>query len=161
MYTLYSIVYMLSSASFRAANPYLKVRGMRGSLQTLHARIGDSYLVKTTDGRSVPVVFVAEFQEEGAFQGPQIIISQDTLATIPGTNGSTLPAQYSTIYTTVLDASLKSVQTQVSQNFPTATLVTAQDLLQRRQTQVDQIRLFLRIVGLLEWLISTRSSIRC
>ncbi len=117
--------------------------------QTLHAHIGSTYTVKTTDGRSIPVTIVAEFQEGGAFQGPQIIISQDTLAAIPGTNGSTLPTQYSTIYTTVPDANLKSVQTQISQNFPTVTLVTAQDLLQRRQTQVDQIRLFLRIVGLL------------
>ncbi len=117
--------------------------------QTLHAHIGSNYTVKTTDGQSIPVIVAAEFQEGGAFQGPQVILSQNTLATILGTNGSTLPEQYTTIYTTVPGANLKSVQTQISQNFPTVTLVTAQDLLQRRQTQVDQIRLFLRIVGLL------------
>ena len=117
--------------------------------QTLHAHIGSSYTVKTTDGRSVSVTIAAEFQEGGAFQGPQIILSQDTLAAIPGTNGSALPQQYTTIYTTEPNTNLKSVQIQISQNFPTVTLVTAQDLLQRRQTQVDQIRLFLRIVGLL------------
>ena len=110
---------------------------------------GNSYTVKTTDGRSIPVIVTAEFQEGGAFQGPQIIISQDTLDAIPGTNGSALPAQYTSIYTTVPDANLKLVQTQINQNFPTVTLITAQDLLQRRQSQVDQIRLFLRIVGLL------------
>ncbi|GAC1421888.1 MAG: hypothetical protein NVS4B1_03540 [Ktedonobacteraceae bacterium] len=117
--------------------------------QTLHAHIGSHYSVKTADGRSIAVTIAAEFQEGGAFQGPQIIISQDTLATISGTNGSILPQQYTTIYTIVPDANLKSVQTQISQNFPTVTLITAQDLLQRRQSQVDQIRLFLRIVGLL------------
>ncbi len=117
--------------------------------QTLHAHIGSSYMVKTADGRSLSVVIVAEFQEGGAFQGPQILISQDALATVPGPNGSRLPEQFTTIYTTVPDANLKSVQTQISQNFPTVTLITAQDLLQRRQSQVDQIRLFLRIVGLL------------
>jgi len=117
--------------------------------QTLHTHIGSSYTVKTADGRSIPVMLAAEFQEGGAFQGPQILVSQDALAAIPGTNGSTLPEQYTTIYTMVPDANLKAVQTQISQNFPTVTLITAQDLLQRRQSQVDQIRLFLRIVGLL------------
>ena len=117
--------------------------------QTLNAHIGSTYIVKTTDGRSVPITIAAEFQEGGAFQGPQIIIAQDALSAIPGSDGSLLPAQYSTIYTTLPSANLSSVQAQISQNFPTVTLITAQDLLQRRQSQVDQIRLFLRIVGLL------------
>ncbi|GAC1624059.1 MAG: hypothetical protein NVS4B11_19180 [Ktedonobacteraceae bacterium] len=117
--------------------------------QVLNAHIGSTYSVKASDGRLIPVTIAAEFQEGGAFQGPQIIIAQDALAAIPGTNGSLLPAQYSTVYTTVPDANIKSVRAQISQNFPTVTLITAQDLLQRRQSQVDQIRLFLRIVGLL------------
>ena len=117
--------------------------------QTLNAHIGSIYNVKTTDGRLVPITLAAEFQEGGAFQGPQILIARDTLATIPGADGSLLPATYSTVYTTLPAANLQSVQAQVSQNFPAVTLVTAQDLLQRRQSQVDQIRLFLRIVGLL------------
>lgn len=117
--------------------------------QTLNAHIGSTYTVKTTDGRLVPITIAAEFQEGGAFQGPQIVIAQDALAAIPGVNGSPLPAHYSTVYTTLPSANLSSVQAQISQNFPTVTLITAQDLLQRRQSQVDQIRLFLRIVGLL------------
>ncbi len=117
--------------------------------QTLNAHIGSTYTVKTTDGRSIPITIAAEFQEGGAFQGPQIIIAQDALSAIPGSDGSLLPAQYDTVYTTLPSANLSSVQAQISQNFPTVTLITAQDLLQRRQSQVDQIRLFLRIVGLL------------
>ncbi len=117
--------------------------------QTLHAHIGSTFTVKTTDGRSIPVTLAAEFQEGGAFQGPQMIIAQSAFNTISSTNGSPLPEQYTSIYVDVPDANLKSVQAQISQNFPTVSLVTAQDLLQRRQTQVDQIRLFLRIVGLL------------
>ncbi len=117
--------------------------------QTLNAHIGSTYIVKTTDGRSVSITITAEFQEGGAFQGPQIIIAQDALSAIPGSDGSLLPAQYSTVYTTLPSANLSAVQAQISQNFPTVTLITAQDLLQRRQSQVDQIRLFLRIVGLL------------
>lgn len=117
--------------------------------QMLNAHIGSTYKVKTTDGRLVPITIAAEFQEGGAFQGPQILIAQDTLAAIPGADGSSLPATYSTVYTTLPAANLQSVQAQISQSFPTVTLITAQDLLQRRQSQVDQIRLFLRIVGLL------------
>ena len=117
--------------------------------QTLHAHIGSTYTVKTTDGRSIPITIAAEFQEGGAFQGPQIIVAQNTLTAIPGANASPLPEQYSTVYTTLPTKNLASVQAQISQNFPTVTLITAQDLLHRRQSQVDQIRLFLRIVGLL------------
>ncbi|GAC1397967.1 MAG: hypothetical protein NVSMB49_04740 [Ktedonobacteraceae bacterium] len=117
--------------------------------QTLHAHIGNTYNVKTTDGRVIPITIAAEFQEGGAFQGPQIILAQHALNAIVGTSGSSFPEQYNTIYTTVPDANLKSVQAQINQNFPTVSLITAQDLLQRRQSQVDQIRLFLRIVGLL------------
>lgn len=118
-------------------------------LQMLNAHIGSTYKVKTTDGRLVPITIAAEFQEGGAFQGPQILIAQNTFAAIPGADGSSLPATYSTVYTTLPAANLQSVQAQISQSFPTVTLITAQDLLQRRQSQVDQIRLFLRIVGLL------------
>ncbi len=117
--------------------------------QTLNAHIGSTYNIKTTDGRLVPITVAAEFQEGGAFQGPQIVIAQNTLAAIPGANGSLLPVQYSTVYATVPTTNLKLTQARISQNFPTVTLITAQDLLQRRQSQVDQIRLFLRIVGLL------------
>ncbi len=149
---------LVGQANFIAPSPNLTIQqvvhgnsvavSMRIS-QTLHAHIGSTYTVKTTDGRSIPITIAAEFQEGGAFQGPQIILAQDTLTAIPGTNSSPLPEQYSTVYTTVPDANLKAVQAQISQNFPTVTLITAQDLLQRRQSQVDQIRLFLRIVGLL------------
>ncbi len=117
--------------------------------QTLNAHIGSTYKVKTTDGRLVPITIAAEFQEGGAFQGLQILIAQDTLAALPSSDGSSLPVIYSTVYTTLPAANLAAVQAQISQNFPTVTLITAQDLLQRRQSQVDQIRLFLRIVGLL------------
>ncbi len=117
--------------------------------QNLGAHIGSTYRVKTSDGRLVPITVAAEFQEGGAFQGPQVIIAQNTLAAIPGPNGSALSEQYNTVYATVSDTNLKQVREQVSQQFPATTVITAQDLLKRRQSQVDQIRLFLRIVGLL------------
>src|SRR5256885_4886997 len=50
---------------------------------------------------------------------------------------------------TVPGSNLATVRTQLSQQFPSARVITATDLLKQRQSQVDQIRLFLRIVGLL------------
>src|SRR5437763_6734179 len=49
------------------------------SFQHLGAHIGSIYRVKTFDGRLVPITAAAEFQEGGAFLGPQIIVSQATL----------------------------------------------------------------------------------
>ncbi len=115
----------------------------------LKAHIGSVYRVKTLDGRFVPVTVAAEFQEDGVFRGPQVIISQTTLDSVPGPKGVLEPPQYGTVYMTVPAANLTSVRTQLSQQFPSARVVTATDLLKQRQSQVDQIRLFLRIVGLL------------
>ncbi len=115
----------------------------------LKAHIGSIYRIKTLDGRFVPVTVAAEFQEDGLFRGPQIIISQTTLNSVPGPKGVVEPAQYGTVYMTVPASNLATIQTQLSQQFPSARVITATDLLKQRQSQVDQIRLFLRIVGLL------------
>src|SRR5713101_73993 len=115
----------------------------------LNAHIGSTYRVKTLDGRFVPITVAAEFQEDGVFRGPQIFISQAALNATPGPRGLTEPAQYGTIYMTVPTSNLNSVKAQLSQQFPSARVITATDLLKQRQTQVDQIRLFLHIVGLL------------
>ena len=115
----------------------------------LKAHIGSAYKIKTLDGRFVKVIVAAEFQEDGVFRGPQIIISQAALDAVPGPKGVQEPAQFGTVYMTVPASKLNSVQAQLSQQFPSARVITANDLLKQRQSQVDQIRLFLRIVGLL------------
>ena len=115
----------------------------------LGAHIGSTYQVKTLDGRFVPITVAAEFLEDGVYRGPRVIISRAALEAVPGPNGLAEPAQYSTIYMTVPASNIASVRTQLSQQFPSVRVITAGDLLQQRQAQVDQIRLFLRIVGLL------------
>ena len=115
----------------------------------LGAHIGSTYQVRTLDGRLVPVRVAAEMQEDGAFRGPQVLIAQSTLAATPGPNGKVLPAVYDTVYIMVPSGQLDNVRAQLSQHLPQARITTADDLLKQRQTQVDQIRLFLRIVGLL------------
>ena len=115
----------------------------------LGAHIGSRYFVKTQDGRIVPITVAAEFQSDGEFQSTDVFISQATLQATPGPKGTIEPAQYDTIYTTVPPANLTTVRQQVGQAFPSLRITTAQDLLQRRQSQVQQISLFLHIVGLL------------
>ncbi len=115
----------------------------------LRAHIGSTYNIKTLDGRFVPVKVAAEFQEEGAFRGPQVIISQAALDSVPGPKGVLEPAQYGTVYMTVPASNQSTVRAQLTQQFPSARVITATDLLKQRQSQVDQIRLVLRIVGLL------------
>ncbi|HJT58896.1 MAG TPA: FtsX-like permease family protein [Ktedonobacteraceae bacterium] len=115
----------------------------------LNAHIGSTYEVKTLDGRYVPITVAAEIQQDGVFRGPQVIISQSALAAIPNADGVVPPAQFGTIYMTVPQANINSVKAQLNAQFPTTNVITATDLLKQRQTQVDQIRLFLRIVGLL------------
>src|SRR6266700_2741728 len=115
----------------------------------LGAHIGSTYLVKTLDGRFVPITVAAEFQQDGVFRGPQVIIAKATLDAVPGPTGVKEPSQYGVIYMTAPAANINAVKTQLGQQFPSARVNTATDLLQQRQAQVDQIRLFLRIVGLL------------
>lgn len=149
---------LLGQANFIAPSRNLTVQGVvQGNnvavssrvFQNLGAHIGSHYTVKTLDGRLVPITVVAEFQEDGVFRGPQVLIAQSTLASVPGPNGTPLPMQYGSVYMTVPGANLSQVKTLVQQTFQTARVYTAQDLLKQRQQQVEQIQLFLRIVGLL------------
>lgn len=117
--------------------------------QQLGAHIGSTYRVKTLDGRLVPVTVAAEIAEEGFFRGPQVLIAQNTLAGIAGPTGKALPVQYDTAYLTVPASQLDFVRGQINQQLQGVRITTANDLLKQRQAQVDQIRLFLRIVGLL------------
>lgn len=149
---------LVGQADFIAPSSNLTLQGVvRGNqvamsstvFNDLHAHIGSAYRVKTLDGRFVPITVAAEIQENGVFRGPQVIISQYALDAVPGPGGIALPAQYNTIYMTLPQANVNAVKTQLSQRFPSVRVITADDLLKQRQSQVDQIRLFLRIVGLL------------
>ena len=93
--------------------------------QQLGAHIGSTYRVKTLDGRLVPITVAAEFQEGGAFLGPLVIISQTALNSVPGPNGTPLPAQYDTAYMTVPTANINSVKTEIGQALPSVRVITA------------------------------------
>jgi putative ABC transport system permease protein len=116
--------------------------GSTVSLKTVPNNAGEPSLI-------VPVTVGAIFQSNGSFQGETAIVSASYLDSIPGPNGVTQPPSFDTVYMTVPSANLNSVKQELGSDYPNATLTSAQDLLKQRQQQVDQLRLFLQIVGLL------------
>jgi putative ABC transport system permease protein len=120
-----------------------------GTYAALNAHIGSMFTMKTDDGRLVPFTIVGEYKAGGAFGNGDIYMNATALAAIPTAKGALLPMTYSTVYITAPSGNVASVKTTLSNDFPNATVRTADDLLKQRQDQVNQIRLFLQIVGLL------------
>jgi predicted lysophospholipase L1 biosynthesis ABC-type transport system permease subunit len=117
-------------------------------------RKGDSVTMRTTDGRSLHVTIDGVLYDAGAFQRPQILVSLDTLAAAPSTSG--LPVSYSVVYVMVpghTDANAETAKKAIEASLPQATVTTTKDALANNENNVQSIRNFLRIVGLLALLI--------
>jgi putative ABC transport system permease protein len=116
---------------------------------TLHAHIGDQFLMKTRDGRSLTVTIGGEFRESGSFATGTLVMSAATLNALPGPNGQPLATTYSGVHANAPASLVEPVAQQLQKAFPNTRVITAQDLLRQRQQQVSQLRLFLHLVGLL------------
>lgn len=115
---------------------------------------GDSVSMRTTDGRSLHVTIAGVLFDAGAFQRPQILVSLDTFAAAPSSSG--LPVSYSVVYVMVpghTDANAATAKKAIETNLPQATVTTTKDALANNESNVQSIRNFLRIVGLLALLI--------
>src|SRR5690349_11106336 len=113
-------------------------------------RMGDSLTVRTTDGRSLTLTIDGVLFDAGAFQRPQILVSLDTFAAAPSSSG--LPVSYSVGYVMVpghTDANAATAKKAIEANLPQATVTTTKDALANNEDNVQSIRNFLRIVGLL------------
>jgi putative ABC transport system permease protein len=120
-----------------------------GTFAALNAHIGESFQVKTEDGRLVPVTVAGEYKSGPGFGNGDIYISAATLAAIPTASGKPVPTSYTSVFITAPSANVTSVENTLNNALPTANVRSASDLLKQRQNQVNQIRLFLQIVGLL------------
>ncbi|HET9980523.1 MAG TPA: FtsX-like permease family protein, partial [Ktedonobacterales bacterium] len=117
-------------------------------------KMGDSFTVRTSDGRSLTLTIDGVLFDAGAFQRPQILVSLDTYAATPSSSG--LPVSYSAVYVTVpghTDANAATAKKAIQADLPQATVTTTKDALQQNQSQIENIQTFLRIVGLLALLI--------
>ena len=115
---------------------------------------GDSVSMRTTDGRSLHVTIAGVLFDAGAFQRPQILVSLDTFAAAPSSSG--LPVSYSVVYVMVpghTDANAATAKKAIETSLPQATVTTTKDALANNENNVQSIRNFLRIVGLLALLI--------
>lgn len=123
-------------------------------LTYLGSHVGDTITVSSDDGRALTVTIAGEIESSGFFRRQEMLVSLDTYAATKSTAGK--PATYSAIYMTVpggTDANAATVQKDLQQKFPLATVTTDKDALQQDQGDVQNIRYFLQVVGLLALLI--------
>jgi putative ABC transport system permease protein len=122
--------------------------------KTLGASVGTQLTVSSDDGRVVHGTVKGIIAAKGAYQQPQILMSLHGYKAIPSSSG--VPATYNAVYVNVpdhSDANADTAKKALEKELPTTTITTTKDALQQRQDQVQNIRYFLQIVGLLALLI--------
>ena len=120
----------------------------------LNATVGDAISITSDDGRVVNGTVTGIVASAGFFQRPQALVSLDAYAALPSSSG--LPVSYSAVYVNVpghTDANANSVKSDIEQQLPTANVTTTKDALQQNASNVQNIRYFLQVVGLLSLLI--------
>ena len=93
-------------------------------------------------------------ESEGFFRRPEMLVNQTTYTALKSTAG--LPATYLAVYVNVpghTDAAADAAKKLLSDQFSTATIMTTKDALAENESQVQNIRYFLQVVGLLALLI--------
>ena len=123
-------------------------------LSQLGLKVGDSVTVTSDDGRGVNATIAGVISAAGFFRLPEMLISLTDYAASPSSSG--LPVGYNAVYVNVpghTDANAATAKTQIEQALPQANVTTASDALNQYKNQVQQIRYFLQIVGLLALLI--------
>ncbi|HEU0028204.1 MAG TPA: FtsX-like permease family protein [Ktedonobacterales bacterium] len=116
--------------------------------------VGDNISITSDDGRVVDGTVTGIVASAGYFQRPQALVSFADYSAIASSSG--LPVGYSAVYLNVpdhSDANANSVKSDIGRQLPTATVTTTKDALQQRSDDVQNIRYFLQVVGLLSLLI--------
>src|ERR1051326_3261608 len=118
----------------------------------LGVKVGTSLRVTTTQHAVINVKIVGVLKDEGAYSGGNalMIVSRDALqAASPDQAGL-----FNIVNVTTINAAVASqVEKDVKDHFSLATVTTADEALQQNQQQVDYLRKFLQIVGLMALLI--------
>ncbi|HEX6122905.1 MAG TPA: FtsX-like permease family protein [Ktedonobacterales bacterium] len=120
----------------------------------LGAHVGDTLTIETSDGSTLNVTIAGIIKGTGFFRSAQALVSLDDFAAAPNTAG--YPVTYSIVYANVpghSDANADAAKQVLEQDFQFATVTTTKDAIQNQQDNVQQIRYFLQIVGLLALLI--------
>ena len=121
---------------------------------TLGVSVGDSINITSDDGRVFDGQVAGIVASAGFFQRPQALISLDGYSSIASTSG--LPVSYGAVYANVpghTDANADKAKSAISQQLPTVNVTTTKDALQQNSSNVQNIKYFLEVVGLLSLLI--------
>lgn len=124
--------------------------------KTLGASVGQTLTISSDDGRVVKASVSGIIEAAGFFQRAQALISLDAYKGITSSSG--VPANYNAVYLNVpgdTDANADAAKKALEKvpEMQTATITTTKDALQQNQDQVQNIRYFLQVVGLLALLI--------
>jgi len=121
---------------------------------SLGVNVGDSIQVTSDDGRVFTAKIGGIIASSGFYRGQQMYMALDAYSAVPSTSG--LPATFATVYVNVpghTDANGATAKSAIGKIFPLATVTTTKDALAQNQSQVQNIRYFLEVVGLLALLI--------
>jgi putative ABC transport system permease protein len=120
----------------------------------MNAHVGDRFTVTLADGHAATVTVGGIVENGGLFQPPLLLMSYTARATFGESTAQ--PLLYNAVYADVPGHSAQRaavVEQGILGQFPSAEVVTAANLLQNNQQEVDGIRSFLRIIGLVALLI--------
>ncbi|HEX6540928.1 MAG TPA: FtsX-like permease family protein [Ktedonobacterales bacterium] len=122
--------------------------------QVFHLKVGSRFHFSSEDGRATTVTVAGIIESAGFFQGSSMLMALDAYAALPSATHQ--PITYDDIFLDVpghTDANALRVERLVRDQFPLARPTTAKQLAAGYQNQVQDIRYFLQIVGLLALLI--------
>jgi len=118
-------------------------------IDAMKVSLNDTVTIKLEDGRVLMVHVAGIYKDGGAFRGQQILISDATVNATLSSSGKAIAPAFTDVYTTVDSSKLAAVKKEISQQYQTATISTAQDQLKQQESNISNIRFFLQIVGLL------------
>ncbi len=123
-------------------------------LKTLNVQVGDTIAVHTGTRGVIQAHISGVVKNTAIFQGDVVLVALNYYQGLH--DGSNQPVGYPVIYVDVpghSDATASTVKAAIKAQLPQATITTTQDALQQAKDQVQQIRYFLQIIGLLALLI--------
>lgn len=130
----------------------------RDLMQSLNLHVGQTLTITTDTGRTANLDIGGVVANTGFFAGrPDMLISEQQYLALPSLSGAGAATDsYTWIWVNVpghSDAAASATAAEIVHHFPLTTATTAQQAAQNWQTEIDAVRNFLRIVGLLALLI--------
>ncbi|MBF6589600.1 MAG: FtsX-like permease family protein [Ktedonobacterales bacterium] len=122
--------------------------------QQLGAHVGGAITFTTYTGRTATVTLNGIIANAGNFAQPMLLISQAFYAALPSLAGA--PVGYTWVFVDVpghRDAAAASAAARIRQRLPLVATTTVPELVRQTQREVDNIRHFLQVIGLLALLI--------